>query len=194
MAVPSPSPAAKSDMRAEMLARRRAFAAGLTPARRAELEAALAGHVLPLLSDARIVAAYCAMDDEIDVQPILAGLRADQRAAFPWFAARGADMIWREGPPAERGQLGILQPAAAAEALDPDLVLVPLVAADRHGTRIGFGKGHYDKALARRRAKGPVATIGICWDVQLSDTALPADPWDFPLDIVVTPSGLIRCA
>jgi 5-formyltetrahydrofolate cyclo-ligase len=194
MAVPSPSPAAKSDVRAEMLARRRAFVAGLTPARRAGLEAALAGHVLPLLPDIGIVAAYCAMDDEIGVDPILAGLRAGQRAAFPWFAARGADMIWREGPARERGQLGILQPAASAAELDPDLVLVPLVAVDRHGTRIGFGKGHYDKALAARRAKGPVATIGICWDVQLSETPLPADPWDFPLDAVATPSGLIRCA
>lgn len=194
MAVPSPSSAAKSELRAEALRRRRAFAGSITPAQRAELEAALARNVLPHLADAKIVAAYCAMDEEIGVGLVLTGLRPDQRVLFPWFASRGADMIWREGPATERGQLGILEPAATARALDPDLVLVPLVAADRRGTRIGFGKGHYDKALAGRREKGTVRTIGIAWDVQISDAPFPADPWDFPLDAIATPTEYISCA
>ena len=72
---------------------------------------------------------------------------------MPWFADRDARMIWREGPATEPSPWGVLQPAAEASALSPDIVLVPIVIADRHGTRIGHGKGHYDRAIVALRAK-----------------------------------------
>jgi 5-formyltetrahydrofolate cyclo-ligase len=77
--------------------------------------------------------------------------------------------------------------------LAPDLVLVPLVFGDRKGTRIGHGKGHYDRALAHLRDAGPVSTIGIAWEIQMSGHDLPADPWDVPLDAIATPAGWISC-
>src|SRR4051812_18253504 len=140
MAVPSPSsPSAldKGDLRAEGLRLRRDFARSLTPALRAELEAALARIVLPHLIAARVVAAYHPLRDEISPYPILAGLVAGQRAGLPWFVDRDARMLWREAPAVEASPWGVLQPAPDAEALAPDIVLVPLVLADRHGTRIG---------------------------------------------------------
>ncbi len=89
----------------------------------------------------------------------------------------------------------MLQPAADAEALAPDIVLVPIVLADRHGTRIGHGKGHYDRALAHLRESGaPVVTIGLAWESQLSEAPIPADPWDMKLDAVATPKEWIPCA
>ena len=155
MAVPSPSPEGKSRLRAEALARRRAFARSLTPELRAELEAKLADIVLPRLLTARVVAGYHPLKDEISTYPLLERLGDGQRAALPWFADRDARMIWREAPAVEPGPWGLLQPAAGAEALAPDLVLVPLVAADRAGTRIGHGQGHYDRAIAHLREGAP---------------------------------------
>ena len=189
MAVPSPSPAtSKHELRAEGLRRRRGFARSLTPALRGELEEALARLVLPHLIAARVVAAYHPLRDEISPDAILAGLGAGQRAALPWFADRDARMLWREAPAAEPSPWGVLQPPAEAAALAPDVVLVPLVLADRQGTRIGHGKGHYDRALSYlREGGGPVFTIGLGWADQIVDDPIPADPWDMRLDAIATP-------
>ena len=71
----------------------------------------------------------------------------------------------------------MLQPPAEAEALAPDVVLVPLVLADRRGTRIGHGKGHYDRALAHLREGGrPVFTIGLAWETRSSTRRSPPIP------------------
>jgi 5-formyltetrahydrofolate cyclo-ligase len=196
MAVPSPSspPPDKGALRAEGLRRRRDFARSLTPELRARLQAELARLVLPHLAAARVVAAYHPLKDEIDPAAILAGLDEGQRRALPWFADRNADFIWREGPATEPGPWGVGQPPAEAEALLPDAVIVPLVLADRSGTRIGHGKGHYDRALAHLREGGrPVLTIGICWETQLIDAPIPADPWDMKLDAVATPREWLQC-
>jgi 5-formyltetrahydrofolate cyclo-ligase len=121
-------------------------------------------------------------------------VQAGQRAVLPWFAGRDARMIWREAPAVERSPWGVLQPAASAEALAPDLVLVPLVMADRRGTRIGHGKGHYDRALEHLRDGGvPVFTIGLAWEMQIGQELLEPDPWDQPLDAIATPKEWIEC-
>jgi 5-formyltetrahydrofolate cyclo-ligase len=196
MAVPSPSPSPapdKSALRAEGLRLRREFARSLTPELRAELEAALARLLLPHLVTGRVVAAYHPLRDEISPYDILAGLGAAQRAALPWFADRDARMLWREAPAIEASPWGVLQPPAEAEALAPDIVLVPLVLADRSGTRIGHGKGHYDRALSHLRASNPVVTIGLGWEDQIVDGRIPADPWDMKLDAIATPKEWIQC-
>ena len=193
MAVPSPSPS-KSDLRAEGLKLRRAYAASLSPELRAELEAALARLVLPHLVAARVVAAYQPLKDEISPAAILAGLGEGQRGALPWFADRDSRMMWREAPASEPSPWGMLQPPPEAAPLAPDIVIVPLVLADRRGTRIGHGKGHYDRALAHLRAVGPVFAIGVGWENQIADADIPADPWDVKLDALATPGEWIKCA
>ncbi|MDQ4087280.1 MAG: 5-formyltetrahydrofolate cyclo-ligase [Pseudomonadota bacterium] len=180
-------------MRAEGLRRRRDFARSLAPQLRAELETALAERVLPHLIAARIVAAYHPLRDEISPYPTLERLGGGQQAALPWFGGRDERMIWRAAPATEASPWGVLQPPASAPALAPDTVIVPFVLADRTGTRIGHGKGHYDRALAHLREAGPVFTIGIGWDAQLSEEPLAKDPWDVPLDAIATPGEWIEC-
>jgi 5-formyltetrahydrofolate cyclo-ligase len=192
MAVPSPTPS-KPQLRTDALERRRSYARSLGPGLRAELEAKLAEIVLPHLITARIVAGYHPLKDEISPYTILDRLGEGQRAALPWFLDRDSRMIFREAPAVEPSLWGVLQPAASAEALPPDTVLVPLVAADRRGSRIGHGKGHYDRALSHLREGGPVFTIGIAWEPQILDEAIPADPWDVPLDAIATPGEWIAC-
>jgi 5-formyltetrahydrofolate cyclo-ligase len=83
----------------------------------------------------------------------------------------------------------VLQPALDAPHVNPDLVLLPLVAVDRKGTRLGQGKGHYDRAAAELRERGALL-IGIGWAVQMLDEEIPADAWDLPLDGFASPAGL----
>ena len=192
MAVPSPT--SKDELRAAALQARRDFARSLTPEIRTRLEAQLAERVLPHLLTARVIAAYHPLRDEISPYPILERLIDGQRATLPSFADRDSRMIWREAPATEPSPWGVLQPPISHEALAPDLVLVPLVMADRQGTRVGHGKGHYDRAIAHLRDGGrEVYTIGLAWDAQISDAPLPADPWDQRLDAIATPKEWILC-
>ena len=191
MAVPSPSD--KSALRADALQRRRAYARALSPELRADLEAKLARIVLPHLIEARVVAGYHPMKDEISPYAVLEALNEGQTPALPWFGDRDARMMFRKAPAAEAGPWGVLQPPGGAEALSPDTVLVPLVLGDRTGNRIGHGKGHYDRALSHLREAGPVFTIGIAWENQISDDVFAADPWDVPLDAIATPREWIIC-
>ncbi|WP_158703003.1 5-formyltetrahydrofolate cyclo-ligase [Allosphingosinicella vermicomposti] len=143
-------------------------------------------------NSAEVIAGYHPMRDEISPLPLLEALRDHGRiTALPWFEDRDARMIFRENPATEVGPWGVLQPSADAPVALPNLVFVPLVLIDRRGTRIGHGKGHYDRALSHLRQSGPVRTIGICWDIQLSDALIPADPWDIPLDAIATPTQWI---
>jgi 5-formyltetrahydrofolate cyclo-ligase len=190
MAVPSPT---KPQLRTEALARRSDYARALAPGVRTELEAKLVRIIVPRLIGARIVAFYHPMKDEISPYQVLAALGGGQTPALPWFADRDARMMFRQAPAAEAGPWGVLQPSAQAPALAPDVVLVPLVLADRRGNRIGHGKGHYDRALANLREAGPVLTIGIAWEEQVSAQPIPADPWDVPLDAIATPAEWIDC-
>ena len=193
MAVPSPPIPDKRDLRARALERRRDYARSLPPELRAELQDKLAEIVLPHLIGAGIVAGYHPLKDEISPYPVLDRLGDGQRAALPWFLDRDARMLFREAPAVEPSPWGVLQPSGSAEALAPDVVLVPLVAADRQGTRIGHGKGHYDRALSHLREGGQVFTIGLAWEPQILEGPIPADPWDVPLDAMATPAEWIGC-
>ena len=193
MVVPSPPAPGKIALRDRALERRRAYARSLAPALRAELERKLADIVLPHLIPFKVVAFYHPLKDEISPDRILDRLGDGQRALLPWFLDRDARMMWRAAPAMEPSPWGVLQPSADADALAPDAVLVPLVAADRAGTRIGHGKGHYDRALSHLRDGGPVFTIGLAWEPQVLDDPIPADPWDVPLDAIATPKEWIRC-
>jgi 5-formyltetrahydrofolate cyclo-ligase len=189
-----PSPITKEQLRKAALERRRSYARSLSSDLRAEMEARLAGIVAPHLAGVGAVGGYFPMKAEISPLPVLEALGGSQAAGLPWFADRDSRMIFRRAPAVEPGPWGMLQPAGDAEIVVPDLVLVPLVLADRHGTRIGHGKGHYDRALAHLRESGRhVRTIGIAWEMQVVDEPLPADPWDQPLDAIATPGEWIQC-
>jgi 5-formyltetrahydrofolate cyclo-ligase len=75
--------------------------------------------------------------------------------------------------------------------VEPDLVLVPLLAFDRTGARLGYGQGHYDRTLAALRARRPVSAIGLAFAAQ-EVACLPAEPHDIPLDGIVTETAYIE--
>ena len=82
-----------------------------------------------------------------------------------------------------------MQPAKRHPVVQPDLVLVPLIAIDSHGARLGRGKGHYDRALTGLKKNG-VRLIGVGWQSQRLVETIPADDWDVPLDAFASPEGI----
>jgi len=190
--VPSPALFDKTLIRDRVRGERRDFARSLTPEARGALEAGLADALSPLWLGARIVAGYFPMKDEIDPAEALAAARgAGCDTALPAFVERDSRMSFHGGEADEIGPWGVRQPSPGSPPLHPDLVLVPCVAVDGRGNRIGQGKGHYDRALAALRAGGAVRVIGIGWGLQLIDDILVPDAWDIPLDGFASPDGLV---
>jgi len=180
----------KRAIRAAMRQQRRDYAASLDQATRAALEDRLADALEPLFALAGIVAAYAPMKEEISPLPAMARAACGHlRLAFPFFVDRDSRMTFRAGTPVDPGPWGILQPAPDCEILVPDLILMPLVAVDGCGNRIGMGKGHYDRAMPGLREAG-ARLIGCGWGFQRVEQPLEADPWDIPLDAFASPDGL----
>ncbi len=141
-----------------------------------------------------VIAGYMALDDEPDPAPLLEKwAKAGHEIALPRLADRNADLEFRKGTgKLEKGPFAdILQPGPRAKVLAPDMVLVPVVAVDVHGNRLGQGAGHYDRALAALRQAKPVTVIALAWERQIANT-LPTDPWDQPVDYILTPKRLIE--
>ena len=184
MAVPPTTPAlSKPAVRAQMRTIRAAFVATLDGAKRDGLERALAARVLRLVRQCRQVAGYAALPDEIDPHFVPFDI-------WPRVAGRGQPLtLHRAAREALKpGVWGIPEPSADAPQAAPDAVLLPLLAADARGNRLGYGAGHYDRTLANATA----LLIGVAWDCQIVD-ALPAEPWDVGLDWIVTPTRSIDC-
>lgn len=185
------SPTSKENLRQSLRQARDSYARALDPAERAGLEAAAVGRLRAVLGPG-VWASYLAMGSEISPARVADNAPPDQPIAFPWFESREAPMLFRSGGGVfSSGPFGIRQPPGTAPEMRPDWIIVPLVGVDPAGNRIGQGAGHYDRALQSLREDGRVTTIGLAWDVQLVDS-IAADPWDQPLDLIITPSRTIR--
>ena len=109
--------------------------------------------------------------------------------AYPAFANHQDEFRFLAGDPVEKGPWAVFQPRLDAKQVFPDLVLVPLVAVDHRGNRLGQGKGHYDRVLAPLRRRGALL-IGVGWTVQRIDGDIAADRWDVSLDGFASPDGV----
>lgn len=139
------------------------------------------------------VAVYLPIGSEIDPRPLMGKLiRAGANLALPCVQDDGS-MIYRaytRGDMLEKRPFGLLEPNPEVPEVEPTLVLTPLLAFDRTGNRLGYGKGHYDRALTRLREKGRVFVCGLAFFGQEVE-AVPAEPHDVPLDWVMTERGSI---
>jgi 5-formyltetrahydrofolate cyclo-ligase len=187
---PDPEPLSKEALRRAALDARKAYVRTLSDADRFGLEQMLARHLTSLCASAAVVGGYAPLGSEISPVPAIEEARAIGRiVAFPAFDDPGKPFKFRAGDPLEPGPFGIMQPKRSAPVVEPDLILVPLIAIDGGGTRLGRGKGHYDRALGHLR-KSRAKLIGIGWPLQMLTESIPADEWDVPLDGFASPDGL----
>lgn len=207
----------RNTLRAAALAARKS----LTPDRRliASTQVAMNLLSLPVVDRAHAIALYLALPEEVSTLPLIDRLR--RRTHPPLLAApviqppRRLAMypLPQDLSVLEKGPLRILQPLPQGqEPLPPtsfDAILIPGVAFDSEGHRLGFGAGYYDRYLAQfryatREADGPSGPpaspaiprpqlIGVCFSVQLLP-AIPAAAHDIPMDLVVTEDTVLRCS
>ena len=140
-----------------------------------------------------MVAVYLPIGSEIDPRPLMSKLiAAGAQLALPCVQDDGT-MIYRayqRGDMLEQRPFGLLEPNSEVPEVHPTLVITPLLAFDRQGNRLGYGKGHYDRALARLREQGRVFVCGLAFFGQEAED-LPAEAHDVPLDWVMTERGSI---
>jgi 5-formyltetrahydrofolate cyclo-ligase len=183
-------PLSKESLRKAALDARKAFVATLSDAARARLEHRLAQNLTSLFAGVSVVAGYHPLGSEISPLAAMEEARAvGAIAAFPCFSNPAKPFRFIAGDPLEPGPFGIMQPARRHPEVQPDLVLVPLIAIDGDGTRLGRGKGHSDRALVRLKKSG-ARLIGLGWPMPRPTETIPADAWDVPLDGFASPDGL----
>lgn len=147
----------------------------------------------PILAFAPSFAGYMAMRSEIDIKPIFTIMqRFNKQTALPRMTDQKTLQFraWKLGDKLERHAAGVEEPLATAPAIMPAVVLVPLLAFDGEGYRLGYGGGYYDRTIeAMRQFETPPLFIGVAYSMQEVDQ-LPTDAHDQPLDGILTELGV----
>ncbi len=187
---------AKHAMRKEArLVRQRLSRAAGDAAGGAAAEHFLAAMALP---PGTVVSGYWPVGDEFDVRPVLERLHAAGHAcALPVVVGKGRPLLFRRWEPGDAlvpAALGIPVPPPEADELVPEVLLVPMLAFDDRGYRLGYGGGFYDLTLAALRQGAP-ATVGVGAAYAGQRVAeVPHDATDQRLDWILTEQGLTKFA
>lgn len=167
-------------------ARRKAAFDAAGPGRAGVLSSLLAGYRGVAL------AGYMPMRTEIDPLPAMAEAAAHGPVGVPVVMAQGSALkfaLWEPDTEMVKGAFGAFVPKDPVW-MEPEVIIVPLVAFDRHGGRLGYGGGFYDRTLEGLRARAAVLAIGYAFAGQQDDN-LPLEATDQPLDLIVTEQGVI---
>jgi 5-formyltetrahydrofolate cyclo-ligase len=181
----------KARIRRDALARRDALSA----AERGAAAAVIAERPLPVaVAPDTIVSGFSPLKSEINPVPLMRAFAdAGARLALPVVAGKGRPLImrgWSFGEPLAAGVWGIREPKPEAPEVFPDILIVPLLAFDHTGNRIGYGAGYYDMTITRLRAMKPVVAIGLAFAAQEIDL-VPVTDRDAALDLVLTEAGAL---
>lgn len=145
------------------------------------------------LEPGQVVAAYWPIRDEIDSKPLLTRLMdSGQPVCLPVVTGDESALemrLWEQGQPLYEAGFGTLAPLESAPLAVPNIVIIPLLAFDKTGTRLGYGKGYYDRTLAAMEDKPLV--VGYAFAAQELDF-IPRESHDVPLDLLITENGVTR--
>jgi 5-formyltetrahydrofolate cyclo-ligase len=176
----------------------RAWRAGLNATAVAQAADALAAQGIDFLQPQQkaTVSGFASLPDELRIWPLLRRLHGrGYQLALPVMQGRGKPLLfraWTPGDAMDKAVWGIPEPKADKPELEPDILLVPLLAFDIRGGRLGYGGGFYDRTLAGLRARKRIVAVGLAYD-ELQVDAVPHLDYDQRLDWVLTPSGPMRC-
>ncbi len=154
-----------------------------------------AGHLSEVLAGYRGVplAGYMPIRTEIDPLPAMAEAAAHGDVGVPVIEGAGQPLRfsrWQPDGPVREGPFGAMVPVVD-DFFDPEILIVPLVAFDLSGGRLGYGGGFYDRTLERLRARRATLAIGFAFDAQEAEN-LPLEATDQPLDMIVTESRILQ--
>lgn len=160
--------------------------------------AALAARGLPVSrkSETSVISVFHSFDTEISTFELFDKLVAEGwTTALPVVIAKNAPLVFRQWAPGDAlvlGRWNIKVPPEEAPEAVPDVLLVPLLAFDRKGFRLGYGGGFYDRTLERLRALKRITAIGVAYADQEMD-AVPHEEFDQRLDWIMTEKETIKC-
>ncbi|SNB46338.1 5-formyltetrahydrofolate cyclo-ligase [Geobacter sp. DSM 9736] len=181
----------KTDIRRRMLAQRAAFP--LSAIKDASRRIQRTFITCDLFIQARSIALYAPIRNEVETGEVLAAaLKMGKTVLFPSVAPEG--LLFRTVETVHHlcpGAYGISEPTAERGIVDPeaaDIIVVPGVAFDRSGRRIGYGKGYFDRALHRLEGSGRL--VGFCFDFQLVDE-IAGEPHDVQMDMIITERQIV---
>ena len=136
-----------------------------------------------------VVSGFWPMAEELDIRPLMIELHnRGCQLCLPVVVAKKQPLVfraWRPGDALEAGVFGTLHPSPRREVLEPDALIVPLLAVDEEGWRLGYGGGFYDRTLEGLRAKKNITAIGVGFNAQLIPE-VPHGPSDQRLDWLLT--------
>jgi len=176
----------KAEARKAAFARRKAAHEAAGPGASGHLSEVLAGYRGVPLSG------YMPIRTEIDPLPAMEEAAAHGPVGVPVIRGAGLPLEfsrWEPGCALKEGPFGALVPDVD-DVFEPEILIVPLVAFDRTGGRLGYGGGFYDRTLERLRARRATLAIGFAYAAQEAEI-LPLEPTDQPLDMIVTEAGVI---
>ncbi len=147
---------------------------------------------VPLAAGA-VVAGYAAQDWELNPLPLMDILvERGHTIVLPCLVEKNAPLVfrvWKKGDPMTEGRHHILEPLPDAPAMEPDLLIVPLLAFDRFGARLGYGGGYYDRTIQDLRTRKKILAVAYAYALQETRT-VPVTDNDQHVDAVVTEKGI----
>ena len=159
---------------------------------------ALAAHAFPVAPTVsqKIISGFFPYQSEIDTRPLLGKLAGDGwTTCLPIVIANGEPLLfrrWLPGEPTVPGVWGIPRPPETSPELEPDVLIIPLLAFDRKGFRLGYGGGFYDRTLEKLRTLKKIIAIGVAYAAQELDD-VPHGGHDQPLNYIMTEREVIKC-
>ena len=143
---------------------------------------------LPEWQAAKVVMGFAPLGDEPNIEPLLCATRA---TAIPRWTDDGYEPAQISNLQTDLcpGKFAVREPAPECPTMEwseVDVILVPGLAFDKTGNRMGRGGGYYDRLLDCTRAAGPVTAVGVCFEWQCVGQ-VPVEPHDRPVDLVVSP-------
>ncbi len=187
---PDPLSAEKAELRKLARATRNAIS---PEQRRADADRVAQGGLPVSLEASHAIGGHYPTVREFDCLPLLARLSSEGHTVALPAVDGDAPLIfrrWSAGEPLVKGPMNIMEPASG-DIISPSVLLLPLLAFDARGYRLGYGGGHYDRTLEMLRREGEVIAIGLAFDEQ-EVAQLPTGPHDQRLDWIVTPSRRLR--
>lgn len=183
----------KREVREEALRARRSLTPDEVLLLSAKVQQNLAS--LPEFGAAKIIASYVAKRDEVQTAGILRqALAAGKKVIVPRSDLSSVSLRFHEIHALDElrpGTFGIPEPSAGSPVVplgESDIILVPLVAWDLRGHRVGYGKGYFDRGL---KSRGNALCVGLAFEIQVQDS-VPSTPTDVPMDVIATDMRILR--